>query len=171
METLQLIPFEDESKHTLSRLAAQPISETKFFKLTSKSGEYEILSSVNLGKKELRTPNVVLISELRESRVTCGSEDSGDLSLRDACLGKPRSTIKMSFNPTNVVSRCKGDNGKGMKGGHKEGTQKQKVRKVHIVALMDIHHIQKYEYIRRMFASSIECSSHASHVKSRLNLV
>ena len=34
-----------------------------------------------------------------------------------------------------------------MKGVHKEGTQKQKVRKVTFVALMDIRHIQKYEYI------------------------
>ena len=34
-----------------------------------------------------------------------------------------------------------------MRGGHKEGTQKQKVRKVHFTALMDIRHIQKYEYI------------------------
>ena len=34
-----------------------------------------------------------------------------------------------------------------MKGGHKEGTKKQKIRKVHFVALMDIRHIQKYEYI------------------------
>ena len=32
-----------------------------------------------------------------ESRVTYGSEDSGDLSLRDACLGEPRSTNKRSF--------------------------------------------------------------------------
>ena len=73
------------------------------------------------GKKEVRTPNVVLISELRESRVTHGPEDSGDLSLRDACLGKPRSRIEDLPD-----SRCKGDNGNGMKGGHKEGTQKQK---------------------------------------------
>ena len=39
------------------------------------------------------------------------------------------------------------DNGKGMKGGHKRGKQKQKVRKVHFAALMDIRHVQKYEYI------------------------
>ena len=60
-----------------------------------------------LGKKEVWTPNVVLISELRESRVTCASEDSGDLSFRDACLGKPRSTNKRSFIPSNVDSRWK----------------------------------------------------------------
>ena len=51
-----------------------------------------------------------------------------------------------SFTPSNVDSRCKGDNGKGMKGGQKEGTQKQNVRKVHFVTLMDIRHMQKYEY-------------------------
>ena len=33
-----------------------------------------------------------------------------------------------------------------MTGGHKEGTQEQ-IRKVHFVALMDIRHIQKHEYI------------------------
>ena len=79
-----------------------------------------------LGKKEVWTPNVVLFSALRESRVAYGSEDSGDLSLRDACLGKPRSKNKRSFFSSNIDSRCKGDNGKGMKGGHEEGTQKQK---------------------------------------------
>ena len=34
-----------------------------------------------------------------------------------------------------------------MKGGQKEGTQKQKVRKLHFAALMHIRHLQKYEYI------------------------
>ena len=96
-----------------------------------------------LGKKEVWTPNVVLVSELRESRVLYGSEDSGDPSLRDACFGKPRSTNKKSFIPSNVDCRWKRENGIGMKGGHKEGTQKQKVRKVHFDALMDIRHIQK----------------------------
>ena len=51
-----------------------------------------------------------------------GSEDSGDQSLKDSCLGKPRSVKKRSFIPNNVDSRCKGDYGKGMKGSHKEGT-------------------------------------------------
>ena len=70
--------------------------------------------------------DVVLFSELRESRVTYGSEGSGDLSLRDACFGKPRSVNKRSFIPSNVDFRCKDDNGKGIKGGHQEGTQKTK---------------------------------------------
>ena len=57
------------------------------------------------GKKEVWTPNVVLISDFRESRVTYGSEDSGDLSLRDACLGKPRSMNKKIFHPKQCWSQ------------------------------------------------------------------
>ena len=52
-----------------------------------------------------------------------GPEDSGDLSLRDACLGEPRRTDKGSFISGNVDSRCTGDNGKGMNEGHKEATK------------------------------------------------
>ena len=104
---------------------------------------------------------MVLISELRESRVACGSEDSGDLSLRGACLGKSRSMNKRSFIPNNVDSTCKGDNGKEMKGGHKEGTQKQKVQKVHFAAFMDIRHIQKYEYIQEnVRESNLKCGNY-----------
>ena len=66
---------------------------------------------------------MVLISELRESRVTYGSEDSGDLIFRDACLGKPTSVNKICFISSNDDSTWKGDNGKGMKGGRKEGTK------------------------------------------------
>ena len=51
-KALHLIFSEGESKHTLSRLAAQRICQTKFFKWPSNSGEYEILSSVNLGRKK-----------------------------------------------------------------------------------------------------------------------
>ena len=65
-------------------------------------------------------------ANFEESRVTYGSDDSGDLSLRDACLGKRRSTNKRSYIPSNVDFKCKGDIGKGMTGGHKEGTQKKK---------------------------------------------
>ena len=109
-----------------------------------------------LGKKEVWTPNVVLISELRKSRVTYGSEDSGDLSLRDACLGKPRSTNKRSFIPSNVDTRCKGDNGKGMKGGHKEGTQKTKGKESPLCCI-DGHppHSKSTSTSRRMFEKAI----------------
>ena len=119
----------------------------QFFQVTLKVQGIRDTVKCEPWKKEVWTPNVVLISKLRESKVTYGSEDSGDLSLRDACLGKPISMNKRSFTPSNVDSRCKDNNGKEMKGGHKEGTQKQKVRKVHFAALMDIRHIQKYEYI------------------------
>ena len=76
-----------------------------------------------------------------------------------------RSTDKRSFNPSNDDSRCEGDNGKGMNGGHKEGRQKQKVRKVHFAALMDIRHIQKYKDIPGMSAraiSSVDMSTSTS---------
>ena len=65
-----------------------------------------------------------------------------------------RSTNKRSFIPSNVESRCKDENGKGMKGGHKEDTQNQNIRKVHYTALMDIRHIQKYEYIPKNVSKS-----------------
>ena len=48
-----------------------------------------------------------------------------------------------------------------MKGGHKEGTQKQKVRKVHFDALMDIRYIQKYEYIPgNVRKSNLKCGNY-----------
>ena len=47
-----------------------------------------------------------------------------------------------------------------MKGGQKEGTQKQKVRKVHFAALMDIRHIQKYNYIpENVRKSNLKCGN------------
>ena len=113
---------------------------------------------MNLERKKYELRMWFCSANFEESRVTCGSEDSGDLSLRDACLGKPGITNKRSFNPSNVDSRCKGDSEKGMKGDHKEGSQKQNVRKVHVVALMDIRHIQKYEYIpENVRESNLKC--------------
>ena len=76
-KALHLILFEGESKHMLPRLAAQ---RTLWDKNSSSKPK-------NPGSKrysQVWTLGVVLISELRESRVTHGSEDSGDLSLRDA---------------------------------------------------------------------------------------
>ena len=60
---------------------------------------------------------------------TNGSDNSGDLSLRDACLEK---------SPSNVDSRRKGSSEKGLKGGYKEA-HKTNRRKVHFVELMDIN--------------------------------
>ena len=89
---------------------------------TKKPGRRDTLKC-EPGKKEVRTPNVVLVSELR---VTYGSEDCGDLSQRRVPRETDKHKQKISFIPSNVDSRCKGDNGKGMTGGHEEGTQKTK---------------------------------------------
>ena len=91
------------------------------------------------GKKEVQIPDVELLSEYRctqkcthkqnmdmaKRRVTNGSDNSGALSLRDACLGKPRSMNKRSFTPCNIDSRCKDSSGQGMKGGHAAAHKKQ----------------------------------------------
>ena len=75
----------------------------KNLRVTLKPGEYQILSSENLGRKKYKI-----------RMVFC-----------PACLGKPRSTNKRSFISSNIDSKCEGDNGNGMKGSHKEGTQKR----------------------------------------------
>ena len=49
----------------------------------------------------------------------------------EVCLSETHasgSTNERSFTPSNIDSRCEGDNGKGMKGGDKEGTAKQKAK-------------------------------------------
>ena len=53
-----------------------------------------------------------------------------------------------------------------MKGGHKEGTQKQKVRKVHFVALMDNRHNHKYEYIPvNVRKNNLKCGNYQAQMK------
>ena len=100
----------------------------KFLRVILKPGKCEILSSVDL-EERLHNSDIVLLCESRvypqiqrmytqEPRVTNGSDDSGDLSLRDACLGKPRVCAKIYFTLSNVDSRCKNSSGQGMKGGH-----------------------------------------------------
>ena len=51
-------------------------------------------------------------------------------------------TLEICFSETHAsgnreeqTKRCNGDNGKGIKGSHKEGTQKQEIRKVHFVCI------------------------------------
>ena len=87
---------EGESKHTLSLGTAYLWDKILQFNL--KIREYEILSSENLGRKKYELRMLFCSANFEESRVTCGSEDSGDLSLRHACLGKPRSTNKKTFH-------------------------------------------------------------------------
>ena len=126
-KALHLIFCEDESKYMLSRLPTQRICVTEVFKSTKKSREYERLSTENLGRKKYELRMLFSSANFEESRVTYVAEDSGDLSLRDACFGKRRSTNKRSDIPSNVDFKCKGDIGKGMTGGHKEGTQQNNI--------------------------------------------
>ena len=56
-----------------------------------------------------------------------------------------------------------------MKGGHKEGTQKQKIRKVHFVALMDIRHIQKYKYIpENVRKNNLKCGDRYKYISANV---
>ena len=56
-----------------------------------------------------------------------------------------------------------------MKGDHKEGTQKQKVRKVHFVALTDIRHIQKYEYIpENVHENNLKCGHKYKNIQGNV---
>ena len=57
------------------------------------------------------------------------------------------------------IPRCKGDNGEGMKGGHKRRHKKQKIKKVHFSALMDISHIRKYR------KSNLKCGNYQAQMK------
>ena len=118
----------------LSRLATWRICGDKIPRVTPQPWKYEILSSVNLGRKKFELRMLICSAHLGcthecgwvytqtkkdigKPRVTNGSDNSADLSFRDACLGKPRSINKIFFNPSIFDSRWKGDNGKGMKGG------------------------------------------------------
>ena len=120
----------------------------KFLRVILKPWKCEILSSVELGGKKYTIRMLFCSTSFwvypqikrmytQEPRVTNGSDDSGDLSLRDACFGKPRVCAKRSFTPSNVDSKCKNSSGQGMKGGH-TAAPKTTTRKVHFVALMDI---------------------------------
>ena len=78
-----------------------------------------------------------------------------------SCLGKPRSMNKRFFITNNVDFWWKDDNGKGMKGGPEGRHIRIKIRKVHFVALLDIRHIQKYEYIPvNVRKSNLECGNY-----------
>ena len=113
-----------------------------------------MLSGAEPGRKEYNLWMLFCSASLGKPRVTYGSEDSGGLSLRNTSLGKPRACAKRSFTPSNVDSRCKGNSGQGMKGGHEEGTQNN--NKESPLCYIDGHPSnQKYEYILGMFARAI----------------
>ena len=62
-----------------------------------KIGEHERLSRENVGRKKYEFQMFFFSQDFEESRVTHVSENYGDLSLRDTCLGKPRSTNERYF--------------------------------------------------------------------------
>ena len=114
-----------------------------------------------LGKKEVWTPNVVLVSELRNKELRMVQKTLEICFSETHASGNRDVWIKVLSTQAMLIPDAKGDNGKGMKGGHKEGTQRHKVRKVHFVALMDIRHIQKYECIpENVRKSNLKCGNY-----------
>ena len=108
-----------------------------------------------LGKKEVQTTDVVLLSESRVytkmrgvyTQVKYGYWETEShewfrqfwKSVYQRRLPREiESMRKRSFTPSNVDSRRTGSSEKGMKGGYLEA-HKSTIRKVHFVALMDIH--------------------------------
>ena len=101
-----------------------------------------MLSSVDAGKKGVQTSDVVLLSEnLGEPRVTNGSDDSGDLSLRDACLGKRRECAEDLSRQPMSTSDAKAAVVKKLEEVTKRHA-KQQQRKSTFATLMAIRHIQ-----------------------------
>ena len=108
-------------------------------------------------------------ANFEESRVTHG------LSSLEICLsdthasGNREAQTNRSFISSNIDSRCKGDNGKGMKVGHQEGTQKTKGEesplccidghpphsKVRVHRKINLECGHKYEYIPGIFARAV----------------
>ena len=115
----------------------------KILQVNTQSGEYGILSSENLGSNEYEFLMLVCPANFEESRVTYGSKDSGDLSLRDACLGKPRSAKDLAFQAIMITDE-KATMEEEWKEVIKKAHKNKKIRKVPFAALTDIRHIQKY---------------------------
>ena len=163
-KALHSIFSEGESKHMLSRLAAQRICETKILQISKKNQGSMRCSQVRTWEEERRN------SECGSDQRTSGIESYvwfRGLWRSVSQRRMPRETEKHKqkiFHSKPCWVQMQNDNGKGIKGGHKEGTQKQKVRKVHFVALMDIRHIQKYEYIPENVRESILKSGNYENV-------
>ena len=153
----------------LTCLAAQRICETKNSSSKPKNPGSTRFSQVRtLGRKKYELRMLFCSANFEESRVTCGSEDSGSLSLSEthASGNREAQSTNLPFQ-ANVDSRCKGENGKGMKEGHKEGTLKQNIRKVHFFALVDIRHTQKYEHIPvNVRKSNHKCGNYENFTRS-----
>ena len=110
-KALHLISVECESKHTLSRFAAQRICETKILYVNLKIRRVRDTLKCELGKKEVWTPNMVLISEFRESRVTYGSERLREVWIKDLSsqvmlIPDEKATINWKRNERKVIKKA-----------------------------------------------------------------
>ena len=92
-------------------------------------------------------------ASLGEPRVTNGSDDSGDLSLRDACLGKPRACAKDLSPHAMLIADAKAAVDKECKEVIKRHTQQQ--GKLIFATLIDIHHFRSTSTSRGMYARAI----------------
>ena len=131
----------------------------KILRVTLKTRRVRDTLKSEPGKKGVQTLDVVLFSELREiENYVWFRRFWRSLSQRR----KPRETERMCKRSVN--SRCKGSSGQGMKGGHKKAHKTTK-RKVHFAALMDIRHIQKYEYIPgNVSKNNLKCGPEYEHI-------
>ena len=113
----------------------------KILRVTLKPGEYEILSSVNLGRKKHKLLMLFCSVNLGCTHKRTESHEWFGQFWRSVSRRRlPRETesmCKRSLTLSNVDCRRKGSSGKGMQGGYKEA-HTTTTRKVHFVTLMDI---------------------------------
>ena len=77
----------------------------KILRVTLQPGEYEILSSVDLGRKKYKLRMLFCSASLGCTQMRrVDTDNSGDLSLRDACFGKPR-VCEKELSPKQAVEK------------------------------------------------------------------
>ena len=142
MKAIHLIFFllmVKESKRMLSCFETRRVCGTTFFEQLLKPGEYEILSSVDRGRKKYKLRILFCSANLGCTHKQTECHEWFRQFWRSVSQRRlPReteSTCKRSFTPSNVDSKCWGSSGQGMKGRCKEAHKT--TRKVHFVALMD----------------------------------
>ena len=137
----------------------------KILRVTLKTRRVRDTLKCEPGKQGVQTLDVVLFSELREiENYVWFRRFWRSLSQRRKPRQTERECAKDLSLPSNVNSRCKGSSGQGMKGGHKRA-HKTTIRKVHFAALMDIRHIQKYEYIpENVSKNNLKCGPEYEHI-------
>ena len=146
-----------ESKRMLSCFATRRFCGTKFFEQLLKPGEYEILSSVDRGRKKYKLRILFCSANLgcTHKRTECHEwfrQFWRSVSQR-RLPRETESTCKRSFIPSNVDFRRRGSSGQGMKGRCKEAHKT--TRKVHFVALMDNRQVKSTCTFPGMFERAI----------------